>query len=494
MIGGPAGPNRSPTGRLSTRLTTIGGKDVPLTSSSRRNHVPKHPPMSTTRLRLDFTLTTNTERVEFLNRYLQSEIFRTKPPTDDELEMMGNYVLWGKDPVTGLNAQQEGITHIETKHRTWDRDPLTESLDGLLEMPTFSEATLRPMDAIPIKTKKPTFDRKAALDECPDHLRPVFDDLFARIDELDLAISIWEVEHGKRKKPPRPSLLKRFANQLDAITTSCRSWSQYKWLKKRHELVELRREAYTLRDAFRQTVVGVESAGFFEGDTTPQIDVEIEVLPLGTWTENRTRALIFQPWDALYPANFGEDDLAQISQFLWAKKAYAPSANQRWLDFRNPEHVGEMLDVFFELEDAAIDADLESNLPALMRTLDFYVRQADLTEVQREILDLKLKKVKNADIASAINRKWGKTYTTNYISTIFRQRIIPKINEAAAYHEKIVGSLFFEEEFKTCSVCGRTLLRDTENFTRKTRSPDGFTARCKKCEKESRKKHKENDT
>ena len=145
-----------------------------------------------------------------------------------------------------------------------------------------------------------------------------------------------------------------------------------------------------------------------------------------------------------------------------------------------------MFQLFFELDSAAADAEMESNLPALMETLRFYTEQAELSEIQREILDMKLRKVKNTDIAIEINKKWKKTYTPNYISTIFRQRIIPKINEAAAYHEKLVSNVFFEEEFKTCTGCGRTLLRDADNFTRKTRSKDGFTTRCKKCEKEAR--------
>jgi hypothetical protein len=49
-----------------------------------------------------------------------------------------------------------------------------------------------------------------------------------------------------------------------------------------------------------------------------------------------------------------------------------------------------------------------------------------------------------------------------------------------------VSNIFFEEEFKTCTGCGKTLLRDTDNFTRKSRSKDGFTSRCKHCEKEAR--------
>ena len=145
-----------------------------------------------------------------------------------------------------------------------------------------------------------------------------------------------------------------------------------------------------------------------------------------------------------------------------------------------------MFQLFFELDAAAANAEMESSLPQLMDTLNFYIEQAELSEIQREILDLKLKKVKNVDIAININKKWKKTYTPNYISTIFRQRIIPKINEAAAYHEKLISNIFFEEEFKTCTGCGRTLLRDACNFTRKTRSKDGFTSRCKTCEKKSR--------
>ena len=101
----------------------------------------------TNRLKLDFSLVTNEERREFLDNYLTQPQFVSRPPTADELEMMANYLLWGKDPETGLNAQQAGICQIETKHGTWDKDSSVESLDGLLENPVFNEATLRPIDS-----------------------------------------------------------------------------------------------------------------------------------------------------------------------------------------------------------------------------------------------------------------------------------------------------------------------------------------------------------
>ena len=44
------------------------------------------------------------------------------------------------------------------------------------------------------------------------------------------------------------------------------------------------------------------------------------------------------------------------------------------------------------------------------------------------------------------------------------------------------------ENFKKCTKCGRTLLRDTELFVKKSKAADGLTNRCKKCDKEVRKK------
>ena len=445
---------------------------------------------SANRLRLDFTLTTNEERVAFLNEYLTRPEFIKRPPTNEELETMGNYLLWGKDPVTGLNAQQEGLVEIETKHGTWDKNGNTESLEGLMESPTFNEASLLPLEtAAPIKVKREVFSRKEALAKCPDYLRETFVSLFRQIDELELQINYYELLHNRRKNPPRDALLNKFTDEECAsLSEKVTHWNQYKYLKKRHELVELRREQYTLRDYYQPVLAIQESTMFNVVCGDPQIEADIEVLPLGVKRNEGAPGLVFGKWEALIPGKYNEEELKKISDLYWQKQNYTPRAQQRFFDFRELEHVYQMLQMFFDLDGAAAIAELESSLPELMATLEYYTEQANLTEVQKEILDMKLNKVKNVDIAIEINKKWGKTYTANYISTIFRQRIIPKINDAARYHEKIIGNIFFEEEFKTCSACGRVLLRDATNFTRKARSKDGFTSRCKECEKKARQK------
>lgn len=440
------------------------------------------------RLQLDFKLTTTDERVAFLDQYLQQPQFVAKPPTEEELETMGNYLLWGKDPETGLNAKQAGIVDIETKHGTWDKNTGIESLEGLMEQPTFNEAGLMPLElSAPIKIKREVFSRKEALAKCPDYLVQTFKELFAQIDELDLMINYYELNHNKRKNPPREELLAKFTEEeQSALAEKVTHWNQYKYLKMRHQLVELRREQYTLKDSYSQVAFTPETTTPYFHSESPQIEADIEVLPLGIMRAAGAPGLIFRKWESLIPANYTEEDLEEISTYYWKKQNYKPGSQQCYFDFRELEHVYEMFQQFFELDNAATCAEIESDLPQLMGTLNFYIEQAELSDVQREILNLKLRKVKNTDIAIEINKKWNKTYTPNYISTIFRQRIIPKINEAAAYHEKLVSNIFFEEEFKTCTGCGRTLLRDADNFTRKTRSKDGYTSRCKRCEKLSR--------
>ena len=438
------------------------------------------------RLKLNFKLNTNAERVAFLEEYLQQPEFIKRPPTEEELETMGNYLLWGKDPITGLNAKQEGICDIETKHGTWDKSSNIESLEGLMESPSFNEANLFALGTAPLKHSREVFSRSEALAKCPEYLTETFKALFRQIDELDLALNYYDLAHNRRTKPPREQLLNKFTpEEQTTLQESITHWNQYKYLKMRHHLVELRREQYTLRDSFAPVMMCEAQSIPLTPPADPEMDCDIPVFPLGLKGETVMHRYIFRKWEDIIPANYSEEELAKISEYYWSKQK-AIGANDVYIDFRDLEHVYGMFQMFFELDDAAGTAELESNLPALMETLNFYVEQAELSELHKEILDMKLRKIKNVDIAIAINSKWKKSYTPNYISTIFRQRIIPQINAAAVYHEKLVSNVFFEEEFKTCTGCGRTLLRDASNFTRKTRSRDGFTTRCKKCEKMSR--------
>ena len=193
------------------------------------------------RLNLDFGLETNKERSEFLANYLKRPEFQKRPPSEEELETMGNYILWGRDPDTGKNVVQSKEIQIETRNGTWDKQE-AESLDALMEGSTFNEATLQRPTQSAQKIPRETFSREDALARCPDSLRDTFKELFAQIDELDLGINYYDLLHGKRKNPPRPQLLRHFSEEEQfRIRMAASEWSQFKYLKYRHLLVELRR-------------------------------------------------------------------------------------------------------------------------------------------------------------------------------------------------------------------------------------------------------------
>lgn len=212
-------------------------------------------------------------------------------------------------------------------------------------------------------------------------------------------------------------------------------------------------------------------------------DFDVPVYPLGIYQIENSQKLIFKPFSSLNPTNFTEQELKYVSSIYWEKQNPRPEV---CFDFTDLEHVYQLILSREELEDK--EEGLDSTNAALFRTLDYYIEMAELTEVQYEILKMKVRHMKNQDIAAEVNKRFGKSYTTNYISTIFRQRIIKQINGAAAFHEKIVSNLFFKEEFKKCNCCGEIYLICPDNFVRKSRSKDGYTNRCKKCDREKRSK------
>ena len=440
------------------------------------------------RLHLDFSISSTSDRKDFVDEYVQRPEFIRNPLSDDELETIANYILWGKDE-DGLNVTQRGEIQIETRNKTWQRDD-TESLDAMMESPTFNEASLRRPTEARTKIAREVFDRNEALAQCPSHMKPIFEELFARIDKLELSIHWYEFDHGKRKEEPRSALQKRFTpEEVNAARKTASTWNQYKYLKQRHLIVELRREQFTLRDSYIEKHMRHTPP---EPDLDPvnlDFDAEIPVFPLGL-VGTPFSELVFKAETELNPYTYTEDEIDTLIKHYWSKKQQ--SRPQLFFDFGELEHVYELFGQLNEIEEDLDTLPLESNMKKLLDTLKYYIALTDLNEAQKEILDLKINKVKNQDIADQINKKYGKSYTANYISTIFRQKIIPHINETANFHALIIENMCFEENFKKCNGCGKILLIDAENFVRKSRSKDGFSTKCKKCDRADRQKKKVN--
>ena len=355
-----------------------------------------------------------------------------------------------------------------------------------MESPTFNEASLRQLEFKP-KIVRETFNRAETLAQCPSHLRPIFEDLFRQIDTIELGINLYELAHNKRKEPPRPSLVQKFSQEeYDSISQQTKSWTQQKYLKMRHLIVELRREQFTLRDTYR-TKITLHSAPEPNIEPTQlDFDSEIPIFPLGL-INSKCAPLVF-PTHPIAPSQYNDQEIEQLTKFYWSKKdCVRPKLH---FDFSNPSHLYKLIGLQEEFEDQILDVSVGSCTSYFLDTLKFYVDLADLSDIQRDILELKIQKVCNADIVHEIATRHNKTYTINYISTIFTQKIIPKIIEAVQMHCAQIENLSLKENFKVCNMCGKELLKCQNNFVRKGRSHDGYSNRCKKCEKIMRKKEK----
>ena len=209
-----------------------------------------------------------------------------------------------------------------------------------MESPTFNEASLRRPTEARTRIAREVFDRKRTLNECPAHLISVFEDLFKRIDYIELCINFYEFAHGRRKEPPRNTLLNKF-NEMEvaAAETTAAKWNQYHYLKQRHLIVELRREQFTLRDSYIERHMRHTPPEPDLDPINPDFDAEIPVYPLGL-SNGPIGALLFKDEQNLNPSTYNQQDLEKVLKFYWDKKS--DSRPVIYFDFTNLEHVYEL--------------------------------------------------------------------------------------------------------------------------------------------------------
>lgn len=435
--------------------------------------------MAKNRLKLNFELESAEDRTQFVNEYLSTLEFT---PNESELETISNYILWGKD-AKGRNVQQNG----EIELKKWTSTP-TESLEALAETPGFQETSVRPLSEPPARIQRTVFNRQTALQQAPDHLKPVFQDLFRQIDELELELNYYELWVGKRKLPPREKLETAFSEEeRKNLNEKALKLSQFKYLKLRHLLVELRAQQYTYYDTYKTQVL--THPGAREPIIQPEtiyISEDITVFPIGLKTDSKLSQKVFNPARDPEPGDFGEEELEEICGLLWRPHS------KDYIDFTNPQHVLNVYLLRADLRDAETEdpKSIYGSAARVLRTLEYYEARANLTPLQKDLLELKVKGTQNLEIAKYLNKTYNKTYNENYISTIFHQKVIPQIAAAASAHREILENIFYPENFKKCRDCGRVLLMNSNNFVKQKKSSDGFAPRCKSCEKVKRSKYK----
>lgn len=386
---------------------------------------------------LDFSIYSASDRAA----YIQNKISGLKRnPSQKELDLWSNYILYGKDPATDRNVVEEGLVEIPTKYGSYKRKKDKNlSLNELMESPTFSEAEVKPIEKPVYTTPKPKLNPN-----------------LAELEPLREEIARLEAKYNKAAEELKadPSKGSLTATQLYHL---------------KHEIISLKSQQYIVQDSVAPTLA-LRSQPHYESHPD---NLEIEVWPLGLkmdnsarWTDPRNAAEDW--WDT-----YGDESLVDPAR--------------RIIDFTNPAHIYAIIENWGALQIAA-EKNGTSDEWYLLSTFGYYLRRANLNPVRQDILRLKMAERKNAYIREYVNSKHGTTYNENYISTIYCGNICKSIAEAASFHYQEWLKRGDDAAWKRCDICGQWKLRNADQFGRKFNAPDGLSNICRACGKEERRR------
>mgnify|MGYP003310524814 CR=1 FL=1 len=346
--------------------------------------------MSQNRLNLNWKISLRDERAQFIQDYIRTIPFT---PTDEELEMMGNYILWGKlnqsDKDGPSRLKDEGL-YIPTRANDWVDDNV-ESLDALIETPGFTETQILAPGMPPTKKVRQVFSREEARKSAPPDILSSLESLWRQIDQLELTISFYDLHHQRRTAPIRQPLLDRFTqSELQQLQERAQSLKQYNYFKLKHQLIELRQQQYTYQDSYKQTILPQNERAPHIEEEPLQFGTDITVLPFGIHYARPIFDKIFNQTRFPIPSDFSENELNELSSILWSR---APQ-NQQIFDFTNPQHLYQLYNLFSEFIIAEEDSkdQLNQTLHQFLQVARTYQSLTKLEPFQQDILNLKIQK------------------------------------------------------------------------------------------------------
>ena len=378
------------------------------------------------RFKLDFNLETSQERLQ----YLKDTVDFTQL-TKKDIETCTDYVLYGKDPEknnTSIVDRKE--VYIKTRYNSYSQsEPV--SLEALMESPTFDETIFTKEKNIYKKVKPESISQNR--EKYKDI--PGMKELWEAIDQLDRRLKLAKGEIQPERGEVVPQLDSKQIYHLN------------------HQLIELRRQQYMLKDSAHPEQMANKNYGSFYSN----------------------------PVEFMHPDRSGRQFAAKDieKEIEELKKKGKP-----YFSFLDKEHVYQLCLNYYQIKDQA-EKNPDSPLNNLLWTLDFYIEKANLSEQQKLITEAKKHNMLNKEICQLLMEKMGIYHQENYISTIWN-KVCQLICDAADLNYDEWCCKDYKPAWKKCNCCQETLLRDPRNFVRKSKSPDGLTNRCKRCDQKKR--------
>ena len=155
----------------------------------------------------------------------------------------------------------------------------------------------------------------------------------------------------------------------------------------------------------------------------------------------------------------------------------------------NPKHICALLCNYSMLKQE-VSGKMSNDLNYTLQELDELI---DKTLKERhplyyDLLWFKIDGMKNADIQQKLKEKHNMTYTVEYLSALWRNKI-PKLLAEQAEEDALLWYYTIVEKgsWKKCSRCGEIKLAHSKFFSRNKTSSDGWYSVCKCCRNKKRK-------
>lgn len=411
---------------------------------------------------LDYSIERDTDRVQAIKDILDQ--LPTDPSASD-LEQMGTYIICGKDP-NGYNALQRGEVYLGNQRRFSSFKTAADkvvSLDEVLENPLADQQSLMSphkrsvYNSTKTPIRRPKYDKHTGeLIDIGDGDIPGIQDIWDSIDRLEHWIAILE-----KKIPPDE-------------TTDILEVDSYRLYQLKHQLIDLRRHQYYLRDSFKPTL-------HFQAIDRPKqqfIDWSADCfywIPLEEWQSRVSAALLHTVSKNLkdYETRINEHGETEVK---WVVRRHT-------FDWENPKHVRALINNYDAIYDFFRDR-LDTYARTFIFDFERYRAMAALSPVRDFILECKIKKMPYSEIIEMLQAKFDISYNENHLSEIIAREIPEKIAMAATRHRLILDTP--RDQLKRCFTCGRELPRNTLFFARNASRRDGFASNCKECDRQHR--------
>lgn len=395
------------------------------------------------RFNLDFSLKSSKERLQFLKDNVDFSVLTKK-----DIETCTDYVLYGKDS-DGKSVVDRKEVYIKTRYKSYNHNEPV-SLEALMESPTFDESIFK-KEKDYYKKPKPNIDRN---DEKLQKI-PGMKELWEAIDQIQHKI---DLAQGKTLPDGGETVPQLDSKQLYHLN---------------HHLIELRNYQYLLKDSVCQEIQSTKNYGSFYQDAV-DFQVNYPVFPCGLMSDKNDKDFL-NPYKS--KREFKAIDVEEEVKKLKAQ-------GKPFINFLDKEHIYQLCLSYYEIRTQG-EKNPDSPLNNLIWTLDFYIEKANLSEQQKLIVECKKKRLLNREICKVLMDEMGIYHQENYISTIWN-KVCQLIADAASLHLDEWCCKDYEPAWKKCNCCGEMMLRDSRNFVKKSKSPDGLTNRCKKCDQKKR--------